>query len=160
MSMVFRQISVKTKWGPFFCKVTRSVRSLVSPLQVILTRQSFGKIPNVLRCREKRMFVIVENQRLFCWTWGASVHMSKACPGKKVAAAQPQPTTTTATTTTVAAVAATEAEKAPNGVWTDGKREKKATNPLSPQQQKVPPPKQQHPPQERCEEVVQQQQQT
>lgn len=35
-------------------------------LQVTMSRQSFGEIPNVLMCRKKRILVVVEGHRPFC----------------------------------------------------------------------------------------------
>lgn len=53
-------------------------------LQVVLTRQSFQDIPNILTCRFKKILVVVEGRRPCCWACGAVGHMAKAWPGKKV----------------------------------------------------------------------------
>lgn len=111
--MVRRRTLAKIRWGPFFAKYGQvdEVGAVISKsgiatgdivLQVSLTRHSSVEIPNLLMCREKRMLVVVEGRHPFCWTCGASGHMSTACPRKKVAA-QPQANTTAAATITVAA---------------------------------------------------------
>lgn len=69
-------------------------------LQITLNRQNFGEIPNILMCHEKRMLAVVEGRRPYSWSYGASGHMSKACPSKK---ATPQPQATAVTTPSVAA---------------------------------------------------------
>lgn len=46
-------------------------------LQVILTRKSFGEIPNVLRCRKKMLPFVVETRRPYRWSSGVLGHMSK-----------------------------------------------------------------------------------
>lgn len=48
----------------------------------MLTRKSFVRIRNVLRCRDKMMSVVVEGRRPYWWACGASGHMSKAYPNK------------------------------------------------------------------------------
>lgn len=104
-------------------------------LQVTLMRQAFVEIPNVLMCRERRMLVVVEGRKPYCWLCGASGHMSKACPAKKP---QPPPYPTTATTTTAAAVvvAVTSTEKSPDSDWKKVKERKSAKAP-SPQERDV-----------------------
>lgn len=39
---------------------------------VFLTCQSFGEVPNILMCRNKRMLVVLEGHRPYCWLYGAS----------------------------------------------------------------------------------------
>lgn len=46
-------------------------------LQVTLTQRSFGEIPNILLCRERRILVAVEGWRPCCWSCRASGHMAK-----------------------------------------------------------------------------------
>lgn len=112
-------------------KVTGATGDII--LQVTLTRQTFGEIPNVLLCCDRRMLVVVEGRRPYCWNCGVSWHMSKVCPDKALQP-PPCPTTTMAATTAVttatttanatktvstAKVAPTEAEKGSegNGQW-------------------------------------------
>lgn len=49
-------------------------------LQFTLTQRSFGEIPNILLCRERRMLVAVKGRRPCCWSCGASGHMAKERP--------------------------------------------------------------------------------
>lgn len=77
-------------------------------LQVTLTKKSFTEIPNILRCRDKIMSIVVEGRRPYCWACGDSGHMSKACPGRKTV---PRPSQVAAAETTVTS------GKAPDNVW-------------------------------------------
>lgn len=52
-------------------------------LYITLTRQSFQDIPNILKCRDKMMPIVVEGRRPYSWTCGSLEHMSKVCSGKK-----------------------------------------------------------------------------
>lgn len=57
-------------------------------MQVTVNRKSFGEIPNILVCRDKRVLVVVEVRRPYCWFCSALGHMAKECPGKST---QPLP---------------------------------------------------------------------
>lgn len=82
-------VSCKDRMGAFFSKYgqVNEVKVLISKsgiatgdmeLQVTVNRKSFGEIPNILVCQEKRM--LVEGWRPCCWLCGASGHMAKECP--------------------------------------------------------------------------------
>lgn len=139
-------------------KVTGATGDII--LQVTLTRQTFGEIPNVLLCCDRRMLVVVEGRKPYCWNCGVSGYMAKVCSGK---ASKPpsHSTTTTATktkTTTAnatktvtsaagtAKVTPTASEKASDGEWMVVK-DKTLPPPIKRQA-----PDQQRPPQERPKE--------
>lgn len=44
-------------------------------LEITLTCKSFAGISNILMCRERRIFAVVEGRRPYCWSCGASEHM-------------------------------------------------------------------------------------
>lgn len=68
-------------------------------------------------CREKRMLVMVEGRKPYCWSCGASRHMSKACSAKS--SQPPSRPTATTTTTITAIVSVASTEKAPRQ-WLEG----------------------------------------
>ena len=76
-------------------------------LQLCLTREGFGDIPEVIISRERQMMVVVEGQRPRCWSCKQLGHISKFYPKKdppNVAAPAASTTTTTATTITTATI--------------------------------------------------------
>lgn len=44
-------------------------------LQITLTRRSIADIPNILMYREKRMLLVVEGRRPYCWSYRTSGHI-------------------------------------------------------------------------------------
>lgn len=110
-------------------------------IEITLTRKNFNDIPNVIMCRDRRILVVVEGYKPYCWACGISGHMAKACPGKKTA---PQLTAAPVTTTS----AATEAEpsKTPGEGWKEvvAKGFKQKASPSSTQKEVTP--KLKHPP--------------
>lgn len=83
-------------------------------LQVILNRPAFERIPNLLKCRDKKMQVVVEGRKPFCWLCYAPGHVAKARPKKDTQPPRPSATTpaTTQTKTTTAPEVVVK-EKAP-----------------------------------------------
>lgn len=78
------------RMGTFFAKYGE-VNALISKaaiakddleVQVTVSRESFGEIPNTLVCRDKRMLVVIVGRRQYCWPSSASGHMAKECPDK------------------------------------------------------------------------------
>lgn len=59
-------------------------------LQIIMSRKNVMDIQNIISCRGRNIFVIVESCRPHCWSCGAAVHLSKAYSGKRQA---PKPAT-------------------------------------------------------------------
>lgn len=49
-------------------------------VQVILDRTKLQEIPDILVCRGKRIFVVVEGRRPHCWLCGTVGHLAKMCP--------------------------------------------------------------------------------
>lgn len=59
-------------------------------VQVIRNKTRFQIFPDILLCRGKIIFVVVEKRRLPCWLCGTTSHLAKICPGQKP---MPQPAT-------------------------------------------------------------------
>lgn len=50
-------------------------------LQVTMTRKNFPDIPGILTCIDRTIFVIAEGRGDYCWSCGATGHLSKVSPG-------------------------------------------------------------------------------
>lgn len=64
-------------------------------LQITLIRKNFVYDPDILTCRSRNIFVVVESCRLNCWACCPAGDVSRVCPGKN-----PTPSTSSATPTT------------------------------------------------------------
>lgn len=96
-------------------------------LQVTLIRMRFADILNILMYREKRILVVVEGRRPYCWLCGVSGHMG--CPGSNVT-----PKTRSGTTATVEA----ETGKSSDGGWKEVGKKVDNRPPRTPQKD-IPP---------------------
>lgn len=67
-----------------------------------------------MMCRDRKMLVVVEGRRLYCWSCGVSGPMAKACPRKKVTL---KPKTTAVSTATTTATVGAGTGKAPGYGW-------------------------------------------
>lgn len=97
-------------------------------LQVTLTCQNFGVIPNVLMCRERRMLVMVEGRKPYLG------YMAKACPGKSATRSSTTKTKPAQAKTTATAAVVAITKKAPDGDWKEVQRRGKTASSSSPQQ--------------------------
>lgn len=69
------------EYGPV--EVVTAIKSKAGISTGDLNREAFKNIPNIITCRDRSIYVVVEGRRPFCWVCSKPGHLAKSCPGKK-----------------------------------------------------------------------------
>lgn len=88
-----------TDYGQLEEGASLTIKTCTANGDIILKGTMFRKcileIADTLTCQGPTIFIVVEDRRPHCWSYGAAEHMSKACPTKNTTPKLRQITVTT-----------------------------------------------------------------